>query len=190
MVFHGEPALLFGVHDVTEQKLVEDKLRVLATTDALTGALNRRRFFEVAEEETARAQRYGRDVSIAMIDADHFKSINDRFGHATGDLALKALVVGAQGEIRRSDTLARVGGEEFAVLLPETRLDAAVATMERVRLAVAAQPLEHEGEAFTLTVSIGVVSRMPDESLEAMLRRADEALYAAKQRGRNRVARG
>jgi diguanylate cyclase (GGDEF)-like protein/PAS domain S-box-containing protein len=190
MSYEREPVLLFGVHDVTDQKLVEEKLRVLATTDALTGALNRRHFFEVAEEELARAERYGRDVSIAMIDADYFKSINDRFGHATGDSALKALVAAAQGEIRRSDVLARYGGEEFAILLPETKLDAAAATMERVRLAVAAHPLAHEGTPVGLAVSIGVVQRTKGETLEAVLRRADEALYAAKQSGRNRVARG
>ncbi len=190
MPFQREAALLFGVHDVSDQKSVEEKLRVLATTDPLTGALNRRQFFDVAREELARAERYGRDVSIAMIDADYFKSINDRFGHATGDTALKALVAAAQGELRRSDLLARYGGEEFAVLLPETKLEAAAATMDRVRAAVAAQPLEHEGEPVGLAVSIGVVQRTKGETLESVLRRADEALYAAKQAGRNRVARG
>jgi len=190
MHYERKPALLFGVHDISEQKTVEEKLRILATTDALTGALNRRRFFEVAEEELVRAERYGRDVSIAMIDADHFKSINDRFGHATGDAALRALAAAAQGEIRRSDVLARYGGEEFVVLLPETRLDAAAATMDRVRAAVAAYTLLHEGAPVGLAVSIGVVQRQSAESLESALRRADEALYAAKQAGRNRVARG
>ncbi len=188
--FLGAPALLLGVHDISAQKSVEERLRVLATTDGLTGALNRRRFFEVAEEELARASRYGRDVSLAMIDADHFKLINDRFGHATGDEALRRLVTTAQGELRRTDVLARYGGEEIAILLPETPLAAAAATMERVREAIATHVLEHEGQRVALAVSIGVVQRHQDESLQSLLHRADEALYAAKEQGRNRVARG
>jgi diguanylate cyclase (GGDEF)-like protein/PAS domain S-box-containing protein len=188
--FLGTPALLLGVHDISSQKGVEERLRVLATTDELTGALNRRRFFEVAEEELVRASRYERDVSLAMIDADHFKLINDRFGHATGDEALRRLVATAQAELRRTDVLARYGGEEIAVLLPETTLVAASATMERVRAAIAGLHLEHEGARVAIAVSIGVVQRSAGESLASLLHRADEALYAAKAQGRNRVAQG
>lgn len=187
LVFDGGEVILLGVHDISEQKGIEEKLRLLATTDSLTGALTRRRFFEVAEDERARAARYARPLSIAMIDADYFKRINDEFGHIAGDEALRHLVEVIRAELRKVDAVARCGGEEFMVLLPETTLDAAELTMERVRRAVAESPAEYEGRSISIQISVGVVELHLEETLVALLKRVDDALYTAKGAGRNRV---
>jgi len=185
----GDPAMIVGLADVSAQKALEEQLRTLATTDALTGIFNRRHFLELAEAELARASRYGHPVSIAMLDLDHFKAINDSFGHGAGDGVLRGLVTLLRTKLRSVDVLGRIGGEEFALLLPETETAAAAATLERLRKAVEAHPFE--GEAFAdgraVTVSIGLASVNKGESLTDVLQRADGALYGAKSAGRNRV---
>jgi diguanylate cyclase (GGDEF)-like protein/PAS domain S-box-containing protein len=180
--FGGETSLLVGVRDITAQRALEDRLRELATVDALTGAVNRRRFFELGDEEIARADRYGGALSLAMIDADHFKRINDTFGHAAGDEALVHIASTLRAGLRRSDTVGRYGGEELALLLPATELAGARLLVDALRAAVASSPRE-----VRVTVSAGVVERTPGESLASMLRRADAALYRAKADGRNCV---
>ena len=170
-----------------EQKQVENQLRELATTDALTGALNRRRLFELAEVELAHAHRSGRPLSLAMLDVDHFKSVNDRFGPLVGDEALQLTAHTTRSALRSHDHVARYGGEELAVLLPDTTLAAARKVVERIRSEVAALQLVREGEVVPLSVSAGVVAAIPGESLQALLQRADCALYQAKTRGRNCV---
>lgn len=170
-----------------EQKQLETELRELATTDALTGALNRRRLFEVAEAELVHAARSQRPLSLAMLDVDHFKAVNDRFGHLVGDDALQHIAHTARLALRRHDHVARYGGEELAVLLPGTCLDAARRVVERIRAEVAALQLVREGETVPLSLSAGVVTALPGESLQALLQRADCALYQAKTRGRNCV---
>lgn len=160
----------------------------LATTDVLTSALNRRRIFELAEAELARAARYRHPISFAMLDLDHFKTINDRFGHAVGDEALSAAATAVQAQLRSVDLLGRYGGEELMVVLPETGRDAALRALERVRQAV--QRLRLSVPEVEVRVSGGVVEARSGESLDAALRRADAALYEAKRTGRNRVVGG
>lgn len=178
------PALTLGgvmmVHDVMLAKAEH-----AANRDFLTGAWSRRAFFAVAEVELKRAWRSHRDVSLLLFDVDHFKAINDSLGHAAGDRVLVEAVARAEAVIRNVDYLGRIGGEEFAVLLPETGIDDALAVAERLRAGL--QVRAEEGLAFT--VSIGVAVLRNDESLADILQRADAALYRAKLGGRNRVER-
>ena len=191
LTFKGAPALLMGGIDISRRKeaevaqqLVEAQLRAIANTDGLTGAVNRRHLFEVGETEIARADRYARPLTAAMIDVDHFKQINDTLGHAAGDDALRALVRVIRAELRQTDVVGRYGGEEFVVLLPETDGAAAAMTLERVRRQLAEVPLH---ETTRMTVSIGLAEHRGDERLEALLERADAAMYRAKAAGRDRL---
>ena len=171
--------------ELAESDRLRAELQTLAREDPLTSAANRRELLRAADELLGERRRGGR-VSLLLMDADGFKSINDRFGHAVGDTALVALVEGARSAVRSEDLVARVGGEEFAVLLPDLDGEAAVRTAERVRRAVAAAaPEGHEG--LTLTVSIGVASAEPGDTVERLLARADEAMYRAKRTGGNAV---
>jgi diguanylate cyclase (GGDEF)-like protein len=176
--------------DLTEQKRIEDRWRRLAARDALTDTLSRGRFFEIARDELARATRYGRPLALAMLDLDLFKSINDRHGHRAGDEVLRAIAGLMTRGLRGQDHVGRYGGEEFAVLLPETSLDAAREVLERTRQAIAELRLDFEGKELTITVSVGVVAVQTDEPFETALARADAALYRAKAEGRNRVTTG
>ena len=170
-------------------RLVVD-LGMLATTDGLTALFNRRHFEELARAEWARFQRYGRPLSLLLLDIDNFKSINDRFGHDAGDLVLKAVAFICKTTKRQTDVAARIGGEEFVLLLPETDEAAAETTAERLRKAIQAHTRALPGGNLEVTVSIGVADASPAmSSFEAILKRADEALYEAKRTGRNRVVR-
>ncbi|MBF0562518.1 MAG: diguanylate cyclase [Alphaproteobacteria bacterium] len=187
------PAGVIGVMlDITERKHMEAELRRLATTDGLTGTFNRRHFMVLAEEEYSRAARYGRPLAFLMLDIDHFKRINDTYGHPVGDEAIKALARVCMTMIRPHDSLGRLGGEEFAILLPESSRDGALILAERLRLAVAeirvhAAPTAAEA-TISFTASIGAAVLEPDDfSAAAILSRADQALYLAKNGGRNRV---
>lgn len=172
---------------LAEQKKVEERLRELATTDALTGMLNRRRLFEVAEEELSRAARYRRPLCIAMCDLDHFKRINDCHGHCVGDEALRLIGETLRGILRRQDHAGRYGGEEIAIIMPETSLAAARVVLERTRVSIENVLLEVATQRIPVTASVGVVEWRSGEKLNETLRRADEALYAAKTAGRNCV---
>lgn len=168
---------------------LNEHLNRLARTDSLTGCASRRHFQACLETELVRAGRYGRECSLLLIDIDFFKQINDRHGHAAGDEALRHFVQIVRQQLRSQDELGRLGGEEFAVLLPETGLANAIAAAERIRCAVEAAPLRFGGVQIPLTASFGVACReSPAESADALLQRADTALYAAKSGGRNRVA--
>ena len=123
--------------DVTEQKRIEDQLRALATTDTLTGALTRRHFFDLAELEWTRSTRHRHPLCVALIDVDHFKTVNDRFGHGMGDEALRLVAETVRGKLRRHDLLGRYGGDELALLFPETPLEGARQVSDRIRRAVA-----------------------------------------------------
>ena len=167
-----------------------DLLR-LASIDPLTGALNRRSFADRAGAELSRARRYGRPTALLMIDADRFKAVNDRYGHAGGDAVLKAFVATAGGCLRPSDLLGRLGGEEFAVLLAETGMTGAAVAAERIRAAVAGLEVDSEAGAIRFTVSLGVAALGDGaDALKDAMDRADTALYAAKAAGRDRVALG
>ncbi len=172
------------IRDITERKEAEHKLREFAEKDALTGTLNRRKFYELLEQEKERAARYGRSLSLIMFDIDHFKAVNDTYGHAAGDRVLKKISSAVTGNIRKSDILGRVGGEEFAVLATETTAESALALAEKIRSAVEAA--EHD-DAGRITVSIGVSAYETDLTMDEFVRRADKALYTAKNNGRNRV---
>ncbi|WP_404384232.1 diguanylate cyclase [Caenispirillum salinarum] len=161
-------------------------LERLATTDTLTGALNRRAFMARLETETQRAGRHGHDFAVLMLDIDHFKRINDTRGHAAGDQALVAFADTLRGHLRDTDSLGRLGGEEFAVLLPETGADGAATLAERLRAAVAAARVTTDAATFGFTTSAGLASFAGDTP-ESLLRRADGALYRAKEGGRDRV---
>jgi diguanylate cyclase (GGDEF)-like protein len=166
-------------------------LEILATTDGLTSLLNRRHFESLARAEWARFQRYGRPLSLLVLDIDKFKSVNDRFGHDTGDLVIKAVAHICKSTKRQPDVLARIGGEEFAMLLPETDEDAAGIAAERLRTSVQEHPLTlPDGATLQVTISIGLAgAALSMASFEVLLKRADEALYEAKRTGRNKVMR-
>ncbi len=166
----------------------EIELRRLASTDALTGAFNRRYVMELAEREWRRARRYKFPVSLAVLDIDEFKAVNDRFGHAVGDAALRALTECCHRTVREQDLLGRLGGEEFLLILPHTDSSGAGVLLERIRENVAAIEIPVGDATLTFTVSIGHSEIDPDqEDLQSALHRADMALYASKRAGRNRV---
>ncbi|MCM8594346.1 GGDEF domain-containing protein [Accumulibacter sp.] len=162
--------------------------RAAALTDALTGAYNRRGLADAYQREAARMQRHGRAMALALIDLDDFKRINDTLGHDAGDQALIHLVGVLRSTLRPSDLLCRFGGEEFAVLLPETSLAEAAAAITRSQQQLGTHPLPDAG--LVLRFSAGVVSARPGESLEQAIARADCATYAAKRAGKNRVVQG
>jgi diguanylate cyclase (GGDEF)-like protein len=165
-----------------------DYLEDLATTDPLTKLYNRRHFETAARAELARFQRYFHPLSILILDVDHFKSINDRFGHAAGDTVLTAIADACRSVKRATDIAARIGGEEFAILLPETAEEAARSFAERLRHEISESAPIIEGEKLALTASVGVaMATRHTTRAAALLRSADEALYQAKRTGRDRV---
>jgi diguanylate cyclase (GGDEF)-like protein len=166
-------------------------LEILATTDGLTSLLNRRHFESLSRVEWARFQRYGRPLSLLLLDIDKFKSVNDRFGHDAGDLVIKAVAHICKSTKREPDVLARIGGEEFVLLLPETDETAAGIAAERLRKAVEEHPLSlPDGATLQVTISIGLAgAALSMASFDVLLKRADEALYEAKRTGRNKVYR-
>ena len=167
----------------------ELELRIVAQTDHLTGALTRRGFVEQAEREIARAQRYGRPSALVMLDLDHFKSVNDTYGHPTGDQVLHQISKIAGMALRPSDVFGRLGGEEFAVILPETGGDEAVVVAERLRQAIAGHPMAlSESRTLHVTASFGIAALASTlTSVPAWIESADAMLYAAKADGRNCV---
>jgi diguanylate cyclase (GGDEF)-like protein len=167
------------------------ELREKAATDFLTGLPNRRQFLARSEQEIARARRYGHALSLLMIDIDHFKAINDGFGHPAGDRAIIAVGRHCAQACRSSDLAGRLGGEEFAMLLPEAGIAEACAVAERLRLGAQALQVNEAGRPIPLRVSIGVASLAgEDAGPDALLARADRALYAAKNAGRDCVREG
>lgn len=176
--------------DVTTLASAIGELRTQAHTDLLTGAFSRRRFQEVLEIEISRSRRHGHPLALLMMDLDHFKRVNDTFGHDAGDRVLAAVAESCREVIRTSDALGRIGGEEFALLLPETGLPGARAAAERVRQRIESQRVTAlDGSVIQITVSIGVAAGDPaaPASLAELLDAADRGLYRAKESGRNRV---
>jgi diguanylate cyclase (GGDEF)-like protein len=175
--------------EVTERRALEAKLRHMATTDPLTGALNRAEVLTLGQQELEQARIDGTNVAVLMLDIDHFKRINDGHGHAAGDAALRHLIGTVTKAVRRVDLIGRVGGEEFAVILPGIARPAAARAAARLRQQIADSEVEYGGgEPIRMTVSIGLALTRDDEhSIEQTLARADASLYAAKRGGRNRV---
>ncbi|MEK7258532.1 MAG: sensor domain-containing diguanylate cyclase [Pseudomonadota bacterium] len=185
----GQPDVLIGFStDVTEQRNMRLELERRANTDALTGIYNRLYFYQVADQEFLRSRRYGTSMSMLMIDIDHFKDINDTYGHLVGDVVLKAMAEHCQRSVRECDTLARVGGEEFAVLMPETSQAEALLMAQRLCSSFEGRALATEPTAIGITISAGISEfRVGDSSLQNIFTRADRALYEAKRLGRNRA---
>ena len=174
--------------DISEQMLEEDRLRRLSDTDDLTGLANRRKLMKRLDEELSLSNRHGLPMSLMMLDLDHFKSINDTWGHLQGDQVLRELASLCQGILREEDLMARLGGEEFAVLLPLTPESHCRQLAERLRRRIA----EHDfgvgpGQ---VTISIGIAEHRVGDSREILMQRVDDSLYAAKHGGRNRVMAG
>jgi diguanylate cyclase (GGDEF)-like protein/PAS domain S-box-containing protein len=181
--------VVVAFHDITERLRLLETLRHQATHDELTGLVNRRHLFELAEREHARIRRgHTAPAALIMLDVDHFKRINDTYGHLAGDEILRHLGHQLMASLRTADIAARYGGEEFAILLPATDLDAAVRLAERLREEVAASTVYSDGQSLRYTVSLGVTAlTAQDVSLDTAIARADEALYRAKVGGRNRI---
>lgn len=174
--------------DVTERKVLEKKLKELSTLDPLTAVANRRHFFECVDTEIARSQRMNFIFSLVYIDIDKFKKINDLFGHTIGDKIINHFCRAIESLLRVQDKLGRIGGEEFAILLPNTPLEGAYEIAERLRLTIMLDPIYCKSTYIKYTISAGVTSFSKDDlTVENILARADDAMYAAKRAGRNRV---
>ena len=177
-------------HAQTERLLVErnEELLQLASTDILTGLTNRRAIIQQAQAEIRRASRYQKDLAVMMLDIDHFKQVNDQYGHAAGDRVLAEFAALCMQSIRDSDLAGRYGGEEVFILMPEIDLKTAILSAERLRMTVAAHPFKlSDGRELSVSCSIGIAMYMPQQDdLDKLLLRADQALYQAKHQGRNR----
>jgi len=186
----GNTYALLGIStDVTEQKRLENELRELASTDVLTGVNNRRHFIVLCQRELKRAKRYDQPLSLIMLDIDHFKNINDTHGHAVGDEAIRVMTKLCHDSLRDTDVIGRIGGEEFAIILPQTDITGAWQIAQRIRQATEQHGfnIDEENEC-KFTASFGVTElKDEDETPDDLLKRADIALYAAKTQGRNRV---
>ncbi|WP_171038092.1 sensor domain-containing diguanylate cyclase [Aquibacillus sediminis] len=199
ITYNGKSALLVSFRDITKRKEQEEKLqkanqllRNFSNVDGLTGVYNRRYFDQTLETEWERAHRYGRSVSLIMVDIDQFKNYNDTYGHLQGDECLKMVTKTIQTCLQRpTDVLARYGGEEFAIILPETNQQGACYIGERVRKEINSQNIPHESSEIktNVTVSIGIATLIPSDDLSPtnLIEMADVALYKAKNRGKNRV---
>ena len=178
------------LNNISERVRLYQRVREASLTDSLTGILNRRAFIERGETEIARVLRYQRPLSLAMMDLDNLKTINDEYGHNAGDNALMTIVQLCQKEMRSSDAIARYGGDEFVILLPETNMEKAFRLAERICQSVNKIVLETKpNNNVFLSVSIGLSEFDGKEKLESLLQRADEALYEAKRSGKNRVVK-
>jgi diguanylate cyclase (GGDEF)-like protein len=176
------------LHLVLQVERAHEQLRIQSNVDHLTGIFNRRYFMDRLREEIDRSMRHGSSFAVAFIDVDNFKRINDEHGHLSGDEILRQLTQICSKQIREMDTLARIGGEEFALLLPQTTAEDAAHLVERLRANVAATRAKIGDGWLDVTVSIGLASSCRDAlDVNAILRRADEALYAAKRQGKNRL---
>lgn len=181
--------LIFAVaRDFTEKKRLATKMEKLATTDSLTGAKNRRVFFELAQREFSRFRRYSSNLSLLVLDIDNFKAINDTYGHQAGDSALKHLVKNINTILRENDVLGRIGGEEFAILLLESTRSESYNIAERIRQTIAGSIIYWQNFPISFTVSLGLtIFNKENDSLDKAFNRADQAMYLAKEKGKNRV---
>ena len=181
--------------DITDKKHAEEELRAakkyaeeLSQMDELTGMKNRRAFFEQGNRLLEQAKRYKHPISVIMMDIDYFKSINDNFGHSIGDKVLQAVAEPLQRLVREIDIVARMGGEEFAFILPETGLEEAASLAERLRSEIENLVLDNKGHQIRITASFGVITcKNGDGNIEVLLTDADDALYMAKKNGRNQI---
>jgi diguanylate cyclase (GGDEF)-like protein/PAS domain S-box-containing protein len=184
----GQKADVLGILiDITEFKRTESKLRRLAETDPLTGAVNVRRFESIARAELRRTARFGKEAALTIIDIDGFKGINDTLGHPVGDEVLRKFVAAMKGTLREVDVVARIGGDEFAILMPETSVAEAAVPLGRIAALSRSLAIEHDDLTICLTFSSGVSAMTPDMDLREILSSADKLLYQAKRAGNGRV---
>ncbi|MEX6502025.1 GGDEF domain-containing protein [Pseudomonas zhanjiangensis] len=185
----GRPLVVVGIaEDITEKKQLEGELQRLATTDVLTQSSNRRHFFECAQREFLLARQFGNPLAFLLLDLDNFKQINDSYGHQMGDQVLQQLAKCGASVLRRGDLFGRIGGEEFAALLPGCEPVLAEQIAERLQREVQRLSFSHEGKQFGVTASQGLTSlRGDDASLDALFARADAAMYQAKRQGKNQI---
>lgn len=169
------------------QRVLTAMLREESRTDHLTHIPNRRYFFEVLETNIAMASRYGQPLCLAVLDVDHFKDVNDTYGHTVGDKVLVSIAASLQSRLRRTDSVGRLGGEEFAVQLPMTTLNAGAMIAERLRQHIASLEFPGLNPPLTVSCSIGLAVFTADMTVEALYHEADSALYRAKEGGRNRI---
>lgn len=181
---NGKKVIQCNIRDITDRKRMEEKIEKLATKDVLTGFYNRRKYKEIIRIEIERVKRYNQPLSIIMFDIDHFKKINDKYGHSDGDYVLKTIAVIVRKNIRKIDYLFRWGGEEFLILSSETQLNNAHELAERIRKAIARYRFKNIGK---VTVSFGVTKFKKTDTQDRFIKRADDAMYKAKKKGRNRV---
>lgn len=182
----GRRAVIWVARNITQRKQLEEALRKASQVDPLTGAYNRRKLMEALEEHFNEFQRYRHPVSAVMFDIDYFKQLNDRFGHLVGDQVLHVLSETCQNLLRKTDLLARFGGEEFVILLPNTHASEAMRTAERIQTEIPEEITRRIGRDKTITLSLGVTQLFGDDNhYESLIHRADEALYQAKRNGRN-----
>jgi diguanylate cyclase (GGDEF)-like protein/PAS domain S-box-containing protein len=183
-----DSAYYLVIRDISDKREAINGLRNAMSLDPLTGVANRQAFFDAAEDELEHCKRSPREMSIVLIDADNFKSVNDTHGHPAGDAVLRKLAASLTAEFRQVDVVARVGGEEFAVLLPSTGHKGAMAIVERLRQVIESQTVRFDGADITYTISGGLVTTTDGLiDLDTLMKRADQALYAAKAAGRNRI---
>jgi diguanylate cyclase (GGDEF)-like protein len=184
----GRSILKFMTGENIEVHYHEEIYRLM-TVDGLTQVFNRRYFNEALEREFNRSKRYDRALALIVFDIDHFKRVNDTFGHLAGDNLLRQIATAVKPRLRREDIFARTGGEEFGILLPEITLEGARSTADKVRRIVETTPLKVDQQLVPVTVSLGCAQLVPEDvTAEGLYKRADERLYQAKQAGRNRVA--
>jgi diguanylate cyclase (GGDEF)-like protein len=199
-LMHSEPAIALNMMQILTERIRRNnmaileslkqqaQLRAIATVDPLTGLHNRRWMNEMFLRQIDRSARAGEALSLAILDIDHFKAVNDEHGHLAGDQVLAQLARTMQNHFRPTDLLARYGGEEFCVLLPEAAVATAVAALDRLRVSIGKTPMQiAQGAAIQVTVSCGVAQWRAGGSLDDLVKRADDALYRAKNGGRNRV---
>jgi diguanylate cyclase (GGDEF)-like protein len=171
------------------EALYQEEIHCLRVTDGLTGAANQRGLIDFLEQELGRSSRYGRPLSLVLFDIDHFKQVNESFGPLAGDFLLRDLAARVKVLVRKQDLFARHGGEEFALALPETNGEGALALCERLRQVIVEQPFDYEGDSYSLTVSIGVVTTIGAKEMTAdeLIRRAEAKLQRAKRQGPDRI---
>jgi diguanylate cyclase (GGDEF)-like protein len=180
------------VFDIRERKVFEQQLLELSTKDVLTGLSNRRHFYELASQSINLCERENTTLALAIVDIDHFKSINDKYGHYVGDIALKAVSEKMKSFLRCGDIVARIGGEEFAIILPKLDIHSAQSVLNRLRESIGTLTVQTpDDEVIHISVSIGVTEKQRLEiDIDSMISRADIALYHSKSAGRNRVSTG
>ena len=171
-----------------ELREANEKLTLLATTDSLTNSFNRRHFFERAKQEVDRTLRFSRSAVVVMMDIDDFKAINDTYGHGAGDEVIRQVANITKSNLREQDLFGRVGGEEFAIMAPESNLQDGLKLAERIRHSIEQTAIIFSNETFQVTVSIGITVLSPTStSIEQLLQLADKALYQSKHSGKNKV---